>query len=348
MEPLPSSGENSSRGNDPILAGPIDFCMEWNAENQLKRVLKNAVEQARFAYDPMRRRVEKIAGGMTTTFTYDLGNILRLAGGGTTLKYIHGPAVDEPLASDDGSVLSYLHADALGSVTRTTDANAAVLLSRRYDAWGQVESGATTSGYAFTGREWDSEANLHYYRARYYDPKIGRFISEDPIGVADDINRYAYVGNSPTNRVDPTGLWAAGVGGGAGAALVPPLPMMGFTGDANCQVVVDDDGNVGLLCCAEGGPALGGFVGFGGQASGTICPSCDTICDLEDWSVQVSGGGAKGGGMMASGGPFLNAVGVGVTGSVGPAAGVGGFGGIQFGGCKLFWQRKPCANSCSQ
>jgi RHS repeat-associated protein len=71
-----------------------------------------------------------------------------------------------------------------------------------------MASGASTAGYAFTGREWDPETGLYYYRARYYDPKIGRFISDDPIGLAGgDVNLYAYVGNRPLNLSDPFGLY---------------------------------------------------------------------------------------------------------------------------------------------
>jgi RHS repeat-associated protein len=61
-------------------------------------------------------------------------------------------------------------------------------------------------GYAFTGREWDPEIGLYYYRARYYDPRLGRFISEDPIGFAGGVDQYAYVGNQPVNGWDPLGL----------------------------------------------------------------------------------------------------------------------------------------------
>jgi RHS repeat-associated protein len=59
---------------------------------------------------------------------------------------------------------------------------------------------------AFTGREWDPEIGLYYYRARYYDPKAGRFISEDPIGLTGGMNYYAYVGNQPIEGWDPLGL----------------------------------------------------------------------------------------------------------------------------------------------
>lgn len=63
----------------------------------------------------------------------------------------------------------------------------------------------------YTGREWDFETGLYYYRARYYDPSIGRFISEDPIGFSgEDTNLYRYVENSPTNKIDPLGLWGWG------------------------------------------------------------------------------------------------------------------------------------------
>ncbi len=55
-------------------------------------------------------------------------------------------------------------------------------------------------------REWDPEIGLYYYRARYYDPKIGRFISEDPIDFLGGINFYTYVGNDPSTLADPFGL----------------------------------------------------------------------------------------------------------------------------------------------
>jgi RHS repeat-associated protein len=58
---------------------------------------------------------------------------------------------------------------------------------------------------AFTGREWDSETRLAYYRARYYDPRLGRFTSEDPIGLVAGPNLYTYVRNNPSNLVDPHG-----------------------------------------------------------------------------------------------------------------------------------------------
>ncbi len=68
-----------------------------------------------------------------------------------------------------------------------------------------ASSGNTINPFRYTGREYDSETGLYYYRARYYDPSTGRFLSEDPISFAGGINFYPYVGNSPSNLIDPTG-----------------------------------------------------------------------------------------------------------------------------------------------
>src|SRR5262249_37631955 len=126
---------------------------------------------------------------------------------GNAFTYGHGPGVDEPLATVDGSGRTlFSHTDGLGSIVKTTDASGAITLTRQYDAWGNLEAGAGQSGYAYTGREWDSETNLYYYRARYYDPQAGRFLSEDPIGFDGGINFYAYVSANPVNMVDPGGL----------------------------------------------------------------------------------------------------------------------------------------------
>jgi RHS repeat-associated protein len=78
------------------------------------------------------------------------------------------------------------------------------IFTRRYDAFGNMEQGATAASHAFTGREWDPETGLYYYRARYYGPKIGRFISEDPISYRGGIDLYAYVGSRRSTET----LWA--------------------------------------------------------------------------------------------------------------------------------------------
>jgi RHS repeat-associated protein len=103
--------------------------------------------------------------------------------------------------------------DHLNSVVQTTNASATVTLTRDYDPFGNPLAGSANGGYAFTGRDWDAEINLYYYRARYYDPSVGRFLSEDPIGLQGGPNLYTYVLNNPGRYRDPSGtsvgVWVA-------------------------------------------------------------------------------------------------------------------------------------------
>ncbi len=120
--------------------------------------------------------------------------------------YVHGPGIDEPLGVKHGNGSRwYYHSDGLGSVLAATDVAGVVSDTRKYDAFGNLQVGEDEDGYAYTGREWDPETGLYYYRARYYDPKIGRFISEDPLRYIDGPNLYQYVGGNPVVRIDPGG-----------------------------------------------------------------------------------------------------------------------------------------------
>ncbi|HEX6738718.1 MAG TPA: RHS repeat-associated core domain-containing protein, partial [Vicinamibacteria bacterium] len=190
------------------VEGSDVWVYEWYADDRLAAVTKNGMEQARFIYDGLGRRRSKAAQGVTTTYTYDGEDILReTLSSGATYWYVHGPGIDEPLArrGSDASTIFY-HVDHLGSIVKTTDAGGGGVTTRAYDPFGKPLAGAAEAGYAFTGREWDPETGLYYYRARYYDPKTGRFISEDPIGFAGaDVNVYAYVWNQPARFIDPMG-----------------------------------------------------------------------------------------------------------------------------------------------
>lgn len=125
--------------------------------------------------------------------------------GGTTTRYVYA-GLDHPLARIAASGTAYYHADGLGSVVATSNAAGAITASARYGAFGRTL--AQTGGiprYGYAGREPDA-TGLIYYRARYYDPSLGRFAQRDPAGFADGINPYAYVGNNPISFSDPLGL----------------------------------------------------------------------------------------------------------------------------------------------
>lgn len=90
-----------------------------------------------------------------------------------------------------------------------TAADGSVAQSYTYDSFGNqtASSGSLTNFFWYTGREFDTETNLYYYRARYYDPGTGRFAQEGPIRFgSEQANFYAYIGNEPVNYFDPYGL----------------------------------------------------------------------------------------------------------------------------------------------
>jgi RHS repeat-associated protein len=99
--------------------------------------------------------------------------------------------------------------DGIGSITSLTSSSGALANTYTYDSFGKLtaSTGTITNPYRYTGREVDSETGLDYNRARYYDPQIGRFLSEDPLRFnGDSPNFYAYARNNPIRFMDPSGL----------------------------------------------------------------------------------------------------------------------------------------------
>ena len=132
------------------------------------------------------------------------------------------------MTTGGAGVQTYFLYDGLGSVTDLTDDEGDAVDGYTYDVFGAIrsQSGSSDNYWLFTGEQYDARARhnapgLYYLRARYYDPTIGRFLSQDPLlgrtRSPQTQNRFPYVANNPTNRLDPTGLrWFHGgeFGGG--------------------------------------------------------------------------------------------------------------------------------------
>jgi RHS repeat-associated protein len=186
----------------------------WDYENRLVKVV-TATTTAEYAYDPFGKRIEaKVTeNGATTTTRYFYDNQAILfeydEKGNIGNRYIHGLRIDEPLMLTASKDKYYYHADGLGSIIALTDTAGKAVQTYEYDSFGNLkdQKNRVKQPFIYTGREWDKETRLYYYRARYYDPMEGRFISKDPLSFAGgDVNLYGYVSSNPISYIDLFGL----------------------------------------------------------------------------------------------------------------------------------------------
>jgi RHS repeat-associated protein len=178
----------------------------WNARNELTAI--NGGASAGFAYDAFGRRRSKTVSGTTTQFLYDVLNpVQELVAGSPMANLLTGLGIDEYFTRTEGSGTSNYLRDALGSSVALADSGGTILTEYTYQAFGGTETQGAANGnsFQFTGREADAKG-LHYYRARYYDPRLQRFITEDPLAFRDGPNQHVYVLNDPIDNVDPLGL----------------------------------------------------------------------------------------------------------------------------------------------
>ncbi|MDR4470591.1 MAG: DUF882 domain-containing protein [Nitrospira sp.] len=180
----------------------------WNARNQLTGISSPSLT-ASFTYDSFGRRTGKTINGTTTNFVYDGLNPVQEKNGATvTANLLTGLGIDEFFTRTDGVGVRALLPDALGSTIVLSDNTGALQTQYTSEPFGfTTQTGtASTSNYKYTGRE-DDGTGLYYYRARYYQPRLQRFIAEDPIGfVGGDVNLYGYAKGNPLILLDPIGL----------------------------------------------------------------------------------------------------------------------------------------------
>jgi RHS repeat-associated protein len=180
------------------------FNFTWSDQDRLITITGGVA--AAYNYDWQGRRYIKQVAGASTSHLYSGLNLIQEPGA-SPADYLFGPGIDEALAMSRGGQTYYYLTDAIGSGTAISNTVATVQNSYLYDAWGQVKSqtGSLTNPFTYTSRE-AAEAGLSFYRARYYQPSLGRFLTEDPATGGNEPNLYAYVGNASLLYVDPTGM----------------------------------------------------------------------------------------------------------------------------------------------
>lgn len=182
----------------------------YDLSNRLIRVEENSVTIAEYVYNGLNQRIKKILPAETRIFHYDLqGHLIAetTATGQTLVEYFY--LGDQPLAMiRPTELLYYYHNDHLGTPQILTDDTGGVSWKAVYGPFGEAVISVETveNPLRFPGQYYDQETGLHYNWNRYYDPKTGRYLTPDPIGLKGGINLFVYVGNGPIRFVDPLGL----------------------------------------------------------------------------------------------------------------------------------------------
>jgi RHS repeat-associated protein len=215
---IPGSFEYDTNGNQTLGGGRT---ASWTSFDMPIRITKGAVS-ANFVYGPEHQRVRQIRSD-NATIIYAGAQEVEVSGGNRTVKTYWpmgvGVEIDRPGTTE--AELSWMQVDRLGSPVALTDATGALREKLEYDAWGKRRSAddhvatpdtldGRTDNRGFTGHEMLDQLDLVHMNGRVYDPRIGRFMSGDPL-IADlmngqNYNRYSYVSNNPTNLTDPTGF----------------------------------------------------------------------------------------------------------------------------------------------
>ena len=202
--------------------------LTWDGAYRLTSVATNGGVAENYGYNTFGQRTWTACGGVTNWHVYDGPHIVADLNvtGGVVRAYVYGPGIDNILAmkvTTGGTARTYFYiTDRLGSVHALTDNSGVIVEQYRYDAWGRVlgvsdgdgkplAKSAVGNRYLWQGREYSWATGLYYFRARFYDPITGRWLSNDPIGISGGLNQYCAFDNDPINKIDPSGLYGVDV-----------------------------------------------------------------------------------------------------------------------------------------
>ncbi|MEE3936626.1 RHS repeat-associated core domain-containing protein [Pseudomonas viridiflava] len=204
----------------------------YDCENRLVRAETMLNSQLHstgtYQYDSLGRRVAKQSQAKGKTehkrFLWQGLRMLREESPGQSSLYVYEPGSYAPLArvdqreGDSGNKVYYFHTDQIGTPLEMTDIDGQIVWQATYKAWGSLEAltvSEVEQNLRFQGQYFDEETGLHYNTFRYYDPEVGRFITQDPIGLLGSVNLYSYA-SSPNNWIDPLGWCSTKLGNNMG------------------------------------------------------------------------------------------------------------------------------------
>ena len=307
-------GDKLQEYNEEIISyetygTPIKYkgeTLEWEYGKRLKKYGEKT-----YGYDGLGRRISK----GETTFTYDNeGRLIKQSNG---IEFIYD---NDGIAGLKYNGTDYIYRkNVLGDITHILDMNGNVVEEYAYDAWGNCAIVKDTAGiaevnpYRYRGYYYDVETKLYYLKTRYYDPEVGRFISQDDVSYLDPehingLNLYAYCLNNPIMGVDPTGTFVLsailiGLIAGAVVGAIIGGTVAGVTAYNNGARGWELFGwtMLGIGCGAVIGGAIGAAIGAVAPAVGSFMGSASSAIGSFLSSTFVIGTTASGAAVAVTG-----------------------------------------------
>ena len=204
-----ANGSMSTK-QETLGSSALSKTYSYNDRNQLIQYKEGSTVKGTYTYDPEGFRSSKTAGGKTTCFYWDRGYTINESDG-TNFTARNTIGIGGIIARKTSAATTYLAKDIHGDTAYTLNTNGTKDAGYRYFAFGEQwsHSGSQDNPYRYCGEYIDNETGFIYLRNRYYDPKLGRFISEDP--AKSGSNWYVYCENNPLKFVDPWGLEPSGM-----------------------------------------------------------------------------------------------------------------------------------------
>ena len=319
-----------------------DKTLVYNQRHRLIRVEQGAEVLGEYTYNGLEQRAIKEVNGVKTIFLYNHNNRLIAEAdesGNITTEYLYrGKILMAKTDPATGSLYFYLNAR-LSTPVMMTDESNTLVWEAMYRPFGEATvnpHSTVVNNLRFPGQYYDEETGLHYNYHRYYDPRTGRYLRPDPIGLEGGINLFTYVSNNPVNKTDPKGLWSVrisfykGYGGsvvfgteggksfviaGGGVGLGGGIsydPMGGFPrGDR--EIALSPEAFIGPTAGIGGvvGPLALGVEGYAGGSIDQDCEEELHIDYIEGINPYGSISGARGLGLRAEG--YINLINVGIA-----------------------------------
>lgn len=244
--------------------------LKWDSRYRVTSVYTNGGLAESYGYDALDRRISIADSATTNYLVYDGPHVIAEVGtsGSLVRSYTYGPGIDNILTmtvhTGETAVTYYYLKDHLGSVQAVVDASGSIVESYQYDAWGNTSvfdgsgnpltQSAIGNRFCWQGREISWKTRLYYFRARWYEPTTGRWLSNDPIGISGGLNQYVFCGGNPVNWIDPFGLAYFGSRPLGGAPWIPgashdPIDDFFNTEISHEQLFFEDTrgGNIGFF-----------------------------------------------------------------------------------------------------